>query len=75
VYHARLTDSHKVRTKNDLLLVTAIRTLLHSDFRLGGNIIFGYVDSENPGVLASPKNDAVVGSRMTWTGENVVPFT
>lgn len=75
VYHAKLTDSHKVRTKNDLLTVTAIRNLLHSNFTLGGNIIFGYVDSENPGVLASQKNDPVVGTRMTWTGDNRVPFT
>ena len=75
VYHAKLTDSHKVRTKNDLLTVTAIRNLLHSNLTLGGNIIFGFVDSENPGVLASPKNDPVVGTRMTWTGNSVVPFT
>lgn len=74
VYHAKLTDSHKVRTKNDLLTVTAIRALLHNNLTLGGNIIFGFVDSENPGVLASPKNDPVVGTRMTWTGSAVVPF-
>lgn len=75
VYHAKLTDSHRVRTRNDLLTVTAIRNLLHANLTLGGNIIFGYVDSENPGVLASPKNDPVVGTRMTWTGTSVVPFT
>ena len=75
VYHAKLTESHRVRTKNDLLKVTEIRNLLHSDFTLGGMIIFGFVDSENPGVLAQARGDASVGTRMTWTGTNLVTFT
>jgi hypothetical protein len=77
VYHAKLTDSHKVRSKSDLLLVTAIRNVVHSDFTLGGNIVFGHVDSENPGILVGPRGrrgDAVVGTRMTWTGQGRVPF-
>lgn len=74
VYHARLTVKRSIRTKEDLELVTSIVDKLHEYKTLDNNIIFGMVDSENPGVLATQKGDAVVGTRITWAGSALEPF-
>jgi len=68
VYHAKLTSTHKERSEDDLLLVTMLKTLLHSDPTFNGRVIFGFVDSETPGVIAprAGRGDAVVGTRMSW---------
>lgn len=73
VYHARLDENHKTRTRNDLLLATSIRELLHDNKNLGGNIIFGYVNGETPGVLTRP-NELIIGTRITWEGNSIVHF-
>jgi hypothetical protein len=66
VYHALLTESHAIRTKNDLLLATEIRELFHDDLTLGGKVIAGYFDSEIPGQLNYPRGDAVIATRMSY---------
>lgn len=68
VYHALLSQSHKVRTREDMALATAIKNKIHEDYTLGGGIIFGYVSSSLPGVAVRAKS-AVVGTRLTWEGE------
>jgi hypothetical protein len=68
VYHAKLTQTHKERSEEDLLMVTDLKDLLHSDPTFGERIVFGYVDSETPGVIGprAGRGDSVVGTRMSW---------
>jgi hypothetical protein len=70
VYHARLTDTYKARSKADLELATSIITLLEADMSLGNNIIQGWVESDTPGVMQprSAKGAMVVGTRINWSG-------
>lgn len=68
VYHAKLTDTHSQRTRADAELCTEIEDVVHADPTLGQNVIFGFIDSVVPGVVATPKKAPIVGSRMTWTG-------
>ncbi len=70
VYHARLTASHKTRTKEDMQLAKAVRDLLHTDHTLGGSVIFGFVQSERPGILAGSKGQATVATTLIWAGES-----
>jgi len=77
IFHAQLSVATAVRSLEDIELATNIRKLLHSDRTLGGHIIFGYVNGEFPGVTARPISGAVatiVTTRITWVGENRVPF-
>jgi hypothetical protein len=76
VYHARLTASRKIRTKEDLLLATGIVELLHTppnshlgfDTSNNRNIIYGFVESEDPGTIMTRKNNAVIATRLSWMG-------
>jgi len=74
VYHARISASHKTRTREDMLLATAVRNLLHTDKSMGGGVIFGYVRSERPGVIADDKGRANVATVLTWTGDSRAPI-
>jgi len=77
IFHAQLSASTAIRSLKDIELATSIRKLLHSDRTLGGHIIFGYVNGEFPGVTARVVGGSVatiVTTRLTWTGENRVPF-
>ena len=74
VYHAKMSDNHRSRTQDDLILASDIRGLLHQDKTFGGNLIFGYVENEDPGIMVRPRKEVVVGTRLGWTGESVVPF-
>ena len=75
VYHADMSVTRKVRNREDLLLCSAIYRLIHDDLTLGGNIIFGYIDSEVPGVIRNRRRGAAVGTRMTYLGEARERFT
>ena len=70
VYHARMTASHRTRTKEDMQLAARIRNKLHEDYKLGGGVIFGYVLSETPGVIADAKGQANIATMLAWTGES-----
>ena len=77
VFHNDLTVGKAVRSREDIELATAIRKLIHTKFTLDGHIVFGFVDGEFPGISARVINDAVttiVTTRMTWRGDNRVPF-
>lgn len=74
VYHAKMTEDHKTRTRNDMILASAIRGKLHEDKTFGGNLIFGYVESEDPGIITRPRREIVVATRLGWTGQSVVSF-
>lgn len=68
ILHANLNVGHKVRSQQDMALADAVTALLDSDPTLGGNIVFGYVDSETPGVMARSKGSAVISTRLSWMG-------
>lgn len=80
IYHADMDASHAVRTKEDLQLVTEIVQLLHSNFQAitpsqpSGQLIFSYVHTEEPGIAQNRRSNAIVATRLVWTGENRVPF-
>lgn len=74
VYHAELNASHRVRTRNDMILADAAVTLLHAHHTLDGNIVFGYVNREVPGLGNRPKGPGIVATRLSWTGESRAPF-
>jgi hypothetical protein len=75
IYHANLTQSHAARSKKDLELATAIRELLHSRRTCEGGVIFGYITVEQPALLTRAKGASVVGTRLTWTGNQVQLFS
>lgn len=71
IYHAKLSESHHVRTRQDLELVTAVREVLHDNLSCPdeqGNrqVIFSYVNAEDPAFIRRPRNEAVVGTRIEW---------
>jgi len=70
VYHARVTTSHKTRTKEDMQIAARVREKLHEDYSLGGGVIFGFVTSERPGIVANEKGQAVVATVITWSGSS-----
>ncbi len=78
--HAALSLSHRARTREDLLLCRSIVLSLHSDRTLGvdttgrKNIIDGYVVEEVPGEILDDRGVAVVGTKITWSGQTVEPF-
>lgn len=77
LFHAELSSSTAVRSRKDIELATAVRKLLHSNRTLDGHIVHGFVTGEFPGIGARVVQANVVTTvvtRLTWTGENRVPF-
>ena len=77
VLHADMTESTAVRSRTDIELATNVRKLLHENSTLDGHIIFGFITGEIPGVAARVIGANVVTAvttRLTWIGENRVPF-
>jgi len=70
IMHAKLTLDRRTRTLEDLVLATQTKYFLEEDVTLGGRIIHGFVDNDSPAAFPprARKGDAVVGTRMTWTG-------
>jgi len=74
VFHANMAVSRQVRTKEDIELATGVRKLLHADKTLGGHIIFGFVETENPVRLRRADQPMAIATQLVWTGTNVVPY-
>lgn len=77
VFHNELTVSKATRSEQDIQLSTDLRKLLHSDRTLGGHIIQSWVSGEFPGITARAVDtdiSTIVTTRLTWQGENRVPF-
>lgn len=84
VYHARISDSHRIRTRDDLRLVTAVRDIMHANLRLyrdideatpvDPQIVFGHISAEDPAFINRGKGEGVVGSRIEWTGTSQSRF-
>lgn len=68
IYHANLSLTHQERSEEDLLLVTALVSLLEEDKTFENRIIFGFVESEVPGVIGprSGRGEPIVGTRINW---------
>lgn len=82
VYHAKLSVSRKIRTREDLQLATGVRELLHEpqnmelrDENGAKQVIWGYIDHEEPGtILTQGKQVPVIATRMSWLGMSVKTF-
>lgn len=70
VFHAEMNATYRTRTRNDLMLVDAVRGVLHADYTLAGNIVFGFIQREQPGIGNRPKGPGIVSTSLTWTGES-----
>jgi hypothetical protein len=55
-------------------LASGIRNKLHEDFKLGGGVIFGFVQSERPGILVDDRGVANVATTLIWAGDSRVTF-
>lgn len=77
VFHAELTQRKAVRSRQDIEMATSIRKLIHSKRDMDGHIVHGFVASEEPGISARAvgrRVSTVVTTRLTWSGENRVPY-
>lgn len=70
VYHANLTLTHAQRSKEDLELATSLVALIEDDKTFEEQLIFSFVESETPGVIAprAGRGEPVVGTRLNWMG-------
>jgi hypothetical protein len=68
IYHAQLTVTHTERSQEDLAFATAIETLIETDKTFGQRVIFGFVESSTPGIIAARtgKGEGIVGTRLAW---------
>ena len=77
IYHAKLSVGHKIRTLEDMELAREVTKLIHADYSMKGNIVFGHIDGETPGVvnrLIGGKGQAVIGTRLAWVGRSIQRF-
>jgi hypothetical protein len=76
VMHDKLTQTKRVRSEEELKLVTKVVALLNSDLKLGGRVIEGFVESEVPMALppASAQGSVTISTRIGWIGRNQTRF-
>jgi len=75
LFHANLSRSRRVRTKEDIQMARKLERFLNADRTLDGHIIFGFVTDLQPiviGRVTSTKGNAVIATRLSWQGENRV---
>jgi len=74
IYHAVMSEDRTTRTRNDLILATKVKDRFSGDRKLGGGVIFGFIESVVPGTIRRPGNVFAVGTRMQWRGEALEAF-
>lgn len=77
VFHAKLQNSRRVRTREDIELARRMEVFLNEDRTCGGHLIQCWVEEMQPiviGRITGQKGNAVIGTRLVWIGENRVPF-
>ena len=74
IYHAVMSEDRTTRTRNDLILASKVKDRFATDRKLGGGVIFGFVESVLPGTIRRPGNVFAVGTRMSWKGEALEAF-
>jgi hypothetical protein len=75
VYHARMSASHKIRSREDMQLAIGVREKLHEDYTMGGGVIFGYVTSERPGIMVDERGQANIATMLIWEAESRAVFS
>jgi hypothetical protein len=66
VYHAQLNASHRVRTRDDLILCEMIEAALEVDqLNWGNRVTMAFVTDTVPGLITRNKGEQVIGTRMT----------
>src|SRR5881275_187109 len=70
IYHAKMTETYRERSDNDIALAEAVEALLEENLEWDDQIIFGFVENSQPGILQprSERSDIVVGTRLSWFG-------
>ncbi len=68
VYHAEITKTHQQRSLEDLELATGLVALIEDDKTFQSAVIFSFIDSESPGIVAPRRGrgEPIVGTRITW---------
>ncbi len=76
ILHAQAEETHRVRSKEMLELVTKVVAFMEKDMSLGEKIIHGYVTSERPGVIRPRSNPGVfvVSTSIQYRAIAEVPF-
>jgi len=77
VFHANLNRGRRIRTREDMVLARNLEKFLNDDRSCGGHMIQCWVESMTPiviGRVSSSKGNAVIATRLVWTGENRVPY-
>ena len=77
VFHANLNRGRRIRTREDMELARQLEVFLNLDRSCDGHLIHCWVESMQPiviGKISSTKGNAVIATRLLWTGENRVPF-
>jgi hypothetical protein len=74
VMHGDLSVSYRTRTRDDIRLAESVTSLLHTDYTLGGNVVYGYVVSETPGAINRPKGTGIVSTSIAWNGNSRAQF-
>lgn len=68
IYHGMLQASYTTKKETDEF-AELVEDMIHSDFTLGGLVIFGFVTRVEPGVAL--KSDVMVKTtRLTWEGQS-----
>lgn len=66
IYHGALQSSEVTKEEADIF-TDRVEDMLHTDFRMNGLVIFGYVSRVDPGVVL--RTGAMVqATRLTWEG-------
>lgn len=70
VMHGAMSEDRATRNLNDLVLATDTVAFIESDMTLGGRIIQGWIEAEQPGVMPprGSRSDSVVSTRLSWLG-------
>lgn len=66
VYHAKLTQTRRERTREDLQLCTDIESTVETpQLNVNNRVVTAYISEIVPGMITRPKGEQVIGSRMT----------
>ena len=76
LFHAKLTEDRQTRNYNDLVKATQLVNLLEADPTLGGRVIFGWVESEVPGVNPprQARAETVISTRISYQATQETRF-
>ena len=66
IYHAQLNNSHRERTREDLILCENVEAAIETgQMNWGERITFAYVSETAPGLITRARGEQIIGTRMT----------